>query len=317
MATRSTSASTSALAWLVLPVVMMSVMWPVTWPSVARAVIPAGGPLGCAPRHRHRYGQLITEVCRNADQATAEKAWQTLPAWAAWTPGATALITERLTDLQDRVSWRLAVPPLLALLQASRSGAAVRDITSKLAGIDHAVGGLDQPGRDRPARQRLTHLVQQVESWGRRPDLNSALDLTPLADAGRDLAGIPDFTRQAAALLVAAVPVHRGTGQRLASRLAEVCDLLGQQDAAAARAASALGVRVADNARADLDTLYAAAVSLQEDHRLSAGLFAVALARQGVKRGWPADWQALIRELRAHPVPDVRAAALDIVMVPE
>jgi hypothetical protein len=36
-----------------------------------------------------------------------------------------------------------------------------------------------------------------------------------------------------------------------------------------------------------------------------------------VKRGWPADWQALIRKLRAHPVPDVRAAALDIVMAPE
>ncbi len=46
-------------------------------------------------------------------------------------------------------------------------------------------------------------------------------------------------------------------------------------------------------------------------------LAAVALARQGAKLGWPATWQALIRRLRGHPLPDVRAAALEITMAPE
>ena len=51
--------------------------------------------------------------------------------------------------------------------------------------------------------------------------------------------------------------------------------------------------------------------------QLCAGLFAVALARYGAKLGWPTAWQALIRSLRNHHVPDVRAAALEIVMAPE
>ncbi len=59
------------------------------------------------------------------------------------------------------------------------------------------------------------------------------------------------------------------------------------------------------------------ATLLENDPRLCAGLFAVALARQGVKLGWPATWQALIRRLRGHPLPDVRAAALEITMAPE
>jgi hypothetical protein len=298
---------------------------PASWPILgqaatgtaeeAQAIIPADGPLGCAPRHRHRYGQLITQVCHSTDQATARKAWQALPGWAAWTPEAAALITGQLADLEDRVTWRLAVPTLLALLNTSQPGPLLGDITARLAGLDQAIAGADEPGRDRPARQRLTFLIQQVESWGRRSDTH--LDRTPLADAGRNLATMPDFTRQAVALLIGATSIHQGAGQRLASQLTEICDLLQHQDAAAAQAAKGVAFHVADNTRADLDALYTAATTLENDHRPCAGLFAAALARQGVKLGWPADWQALIHRLRAHPVPDVRAAALDIVMAPE
>jgi hypothetical protein len=48
------------------------------------------------------------------------------------------------------------------------------------------------------------------------------------------------------------------------------------------------------------------ATSLENDQRLCAGLLAVALARQGIKLGWPLTWQTLTRRLRAHQLPGVR-----------
>jgi hypothetical protein len=286
-------------------------------PEEAQAIISMGDPLGCAPRHRYRYGQLISQVCHSADQVTARKAWQVLADWAAWVPDLPALITDQLTDLDDRVLWRLAVPPLLALLRTGQPGPVFREVTGKLADLDRARADADEPGRDRPARQRLTFLVHQVEKWARRPDLDPDLDRTPLADAGRHLAHETDFTWQAAALLVAAASIHHGKGQQLASQLTEICHLLHDQDAAAVRTAQAIALQVANDTRADPDTLYTAAKALENDHRLCAGLITVALTRQGPKLGWPATWQALIRLLRVHPLADVRAAALDIVMAPE
>lgn len=286
-------------------------------PEEAHAIIPIADPLGCAPRHRYRYGHLITQVCRSADQATAKKAWQALIGWTAWTPDLAALITAQLTNLEDRVLWRLAVPPLLALLRTGQPGPVLREVTGKLADLDHTMADPDEPGRDRPARQRLTYLIHQVETWGRRPGLDPDLDRTPLADAGRHLARKPDFTWQATALLVAATSIHHGKGQQLASQLTEICDLLQDRDAAAARTAQAIAFHVADDTRADPHTLYTAAKTLENDHRLCAGLITVAQTRQGVKLGWPATWQALIRRLRVHHLPDVRAAALDIAIAPE
>jgi len=49
-------------------------------------------------------------------------------------------------------------------------------------------------------------------------------------------------------------------------------------------------MRVADDKHADPDAVHTAAASLEDDGRLCAGLFAVALARYGAKLGWPAAW---------------------------
>jgi hypothetical protein len=286
-------------------------------PEEARAVVPWAGPLGLAPRHRRRYAELITRICGSTDQDTAKTAWQVLPGWAAWSPETGTLITAQLTDLDDRVLWRLAVPPLISLLAAGQPGPVLRDLTSQLTGLDRATAGTSQPGRDRPARQRLSYITQQITSWARRGDLDPDLDRGPLADAGRRLARIAGFTGQGAALLIAATHLQRGMGQQLTKELTEICDLLQDQPATAARTAQALAFQVADQKNTDLDTLHQAATALENDPRLCAGLFTVALARHGVKLGWPATWQDQIRRLRNHPLPDVSTAALDIVMAPE
>jgi hypothetical protein len=284
-------------------------------PEEALAVVTAAGPLWCAPRYRRQYGQLIAQACDNSNQNTARAAWRALPGWAYWIPGVTALITARLTDLDDRILWQLAVPPLTTLLAGGQPGPVLRDVASQLAALDQASAGHEEPGRDRPARQRLATVIDKVATAARRaaPDF----DRQAVADAGRQLARQPDFTRQAAALLIAAVHTQHGHGQQLAGELAEISDLLHDQPVAASRAAHALAFQVADDENADPDAIYAAAASLADDGQLGPGLFAAALARHGAKLGWPPRWRTCIRGLRAHPDPDVRAAALEIVMNPE
>ena len=284
-------------------------------PEETLAIVTTADPLGCAPRYRRHYGQLMALTCQNSDQQAARKAWQALPGWAYWTPDITALVAAKLTDFDDRTLWRLAVPPLIALLATGRSGSVLREVTGQLADLDRATADSDDPGRDRPARQRLSFVVEQAAGWARQADPD--LDRAPLADAGRDLSQQADFARQAAALLVGAAHTHCDQGQQLTDELAEICDLLDDQQVTANRIAQAIAFRVADDKRADPDAIYMAAASLESDGRLSAGLFAVALARHGARFGWPANWRAQIRRLRTHPLPDVRAAALEIVIVPE
>jgi hypothetical protein len=284
-------------------------------PEEALAIVAMTDPLQCAPRHRRHYGTLVARTCRHSDQHTARRAWQALPGWAPWTPDISTLITERLTDLGDRTLWRLAVPPLIALLGTGMSGSLLREVTGQLAGLDHAMASSDEPGRDRPARQRLNFVTDQATAWARRAD--PGLDRSPLADAGRHLSGDIDCTEQAAGLLAAAVHPHREQGQLLGRELAEICDLLHDHPATASRIAQAVAMRVADDNYADPVAVHTAGASLEDDGRLCAGLFAVALAGYGAKLSWAAAWQALIRSLRDHHVPDVRAAALEIVMAPE
>jgi hypothetical protein len=98
-------------------------------PEEALAIVAMTDPLQCAPRHRRHYGTLVAQACRSSDQHTARKAWQALPGWAHWTPDISALVTARLTDLGDRTLWRLAVPPLIAVLGKGRSGSLLREVT--------------------------------------------------------------------------------------------------------------------------------------------------------------------------------------------
>jgi hypothetical protein len=271
-------------------------------PAEARAGIPASGPLGIAPRYRHQYGELIFLACRHPDQDTAKEAWRTAEAWAGWLPDIGALTTSQITDLDDQVLWGLAVRALLAQVVIGQSGAVLAD-------LDRDMSGINDPGRDRPARRRLDSVVKSADMQA----LTQRRLRPALAEAGRRLAAKADCTRQAATLLVSAI--DPGPGQHLAAELTEVCDLLDGAPATAAQVAQVLARHVT-NGLGDMGTLYTAIAALASDPRLSAGLLATSLAAQGRRFGWPAPWRAQVRGLRAHALPDVRAAALEIDMSP-
>jgi hypothetical protein len=280
-------------------------------PADARAGIPTSGPLDIAPRYRHQYGELIALACRHPDQDTAKEAWRTAEAWASWLPDIGALITGQITDLDDQVLWGLAVRALLALVVIGQSGAVLGDIVSRLADLDRDMSRIDDPGRDRPARRRLDSIVKSADMQA----LTQRRLRPALAEAGRRLAAKADCTRQAATLLVSAIDPGPGDGQHLAVELTEVCDLIDGAPTTAALVAQVLARHVT-NGRGDMDTLYTAVAALASDPRLSAGLLATSLAAQGARFGWPAPWRAQVRSLRAHLLPDVRAAALELDMSP-
>jgi hypothetical protein len=288
-------------------------------PAEQIAVVTLADPFTCAERYRRRYGQLITRACGTSDQLAARAAWAVLPRWAHWAPDVGMAVTARLTDLEDRSLWLLALPALTAFLGTGRSGSVLADLTGRLAALDAVAAGDDDPGRDRPARQRLQLVVARVTKWSREAD--PGLDRSPLAGAGRQLAVQPDLTPPGAQLLLAAVQLDRADAAQLTASLTEICNLVDNQPVTAARIAAELADRVTqpagDGRRAEPAPLAAAATMLADDGRLSAALIAVALAERGAALGWPAAWRAQIRRLRTHPIPDVRTAALTVMTAPE
>jgi hypothetical protein len=284
-------------------------------PEEALAVAMMASPLRCAPRYRRPYGQLIARTCASSDQHVARAAWLAVPSWADWAPGIASIVAARLAAVADRSLWPLAVPALAGLLGTGRSGPMLRDVTSRLAALDIAGADHDEPGRDRPARQRLRVVIEHASIWAGHADPD--LDRAPLADAGRHLCQQPDFTLAGATLLLAAVQLHHGRAHQLAGELTEICDLVADQPIAASQLASALARRAAAETSAEPGMFSGAAAILGQDGRLSAGLFAVALAGYGARLGWPAPWRAQIHQLRGHHLADVRTAALSTVMAVE
>jgi hypothetical protein len=235
--------------------------------------------------------------------------------WARWIPGFSVIITTRLANLDDRGQWRLAVPAVSRLLDLGLSGPLLHDVAAQLAERDLHTAGVDDPGRDRPARRRLSYVVDHAAEWS--STALPELERTPLIEAGQYLASHADFTPQAVQLLLAAVQLGPDQGEQLPDQLSVICDLLADQPVTASRMADALAMRVGSDKRAGPDAIRAWAASLELDGGLCAGLFAVALATYGGRLGWPAIWRAQVQRLRAHHLPDVRTAALAIHLAAE
>lgn len=270
-----------------------------------RLTVLATAPGDVAGRDRPRYAALVARACASPDREVARAAWPRLGPWLPWAPDLTDLTTAALTDLTDPHLWAALRPVVGALLdhpdrpERAVLGAAL-DALVRADGADPDPGG---PAGDRPARRRMDAVLAAAADWARSAD--PQLDRTPAREAARELGRHPAYRAGAAGLLTALLRPDGADADRFTAGVVEIAGLVDGRPALAARLADLPeGARTVDPAPV-LDAAWA----LAGRGEATCGLFAVALARRGREFGWSPPWRDLLRELRRHPVPDVRDAA--------
>ncbi|MFD8079541.1 hypothetical protein ACFV3E_43815 [Streptomyces sp. NPDC059718] len=208
----------------------------------------------------------------------------------------------------------------MVALAASAGGAdpLLRALARLVAAEDTATGHRpDAEGeRDRPARQRIAHLVARLAAAVTAGGV--AGHRTAAVRAGELLGGTDGFVPQAAHLAVQALDLDAAPGV-LVCELERLAELHAGRPALAARTASALhdrlGVR---RPPGDPLVLLLAAERLAADGGHAGGLLAVAVtAALGRRTGWTEEWRTVLRSLRCHARPDVRDAALALTTAAE
>ncbi|MCT9010028.1 hypothetical protein [Streptomyces rhizosphaerihabitans] len=284
---------------------------------VLRAAVLRAGALDLPEPHRERYARLVRDATTSDDPETATLAFAALARWAPWSPDAPTVLAAATTDLTDRVSWRAAAQGLVTVAAAAPNGVdgfehALRTLaeaeaeagTAERAEAAAATGRADaDERRDRPARQRLTHLV---DCLARRADTDPATVRPAALAAVELLAGYDAFVPQAAAVAVTHLDLEGDPRQ-----LARLAALTAGRPALAVRTAARLESRLGAQG-GDPGALLDAARHLAAHGGHAEGLLAVAVTvATGTRTGWAAPWREHLRTLRRHPVPDVRDAALD------
>ncbi|MQY07764.1 hypothetical protein [Actinomadura macrotermitis] len=267
--------------------------------DVARHVLGTH-PLSLPERLRPGYAALIVRVARSTDPEAQAAAIPALGPWAPWAPDVTAVPAGLAADL-DCANWREALHALVACVAGGHGADDLAAAASRLA----AAPALPDAGaeRDRPAEQRLAALADQVAALSHRDPRGAARVVRALE--GRlpePLAG-----RLAAAALRWDDPSAGPAVDALAGR--RFGGVLAVRHVAAALAWS--GPHLGPRPDPALALPHAARLAARGD--LTGGLFACALAGEhGERAGWPAEWRALLRDLRAHPHEDVAFAAREI-----
>ncbi|WP_405900942.1 hypothetical protein OG242_28885 [Streptomyces sp. NBC_00727] len=220
----------------------------------------------------------------------------------------------RMRELAARARALSASGDLRAVLDELDAGGPHERGTAVVAA---AVGGDDAGSdRDRPARRRAVHLVNELAmAAGAFPDATVRSVLTA---AGEFLARHRDHVPQAAELLVRAVDPDSGP-DALHAALDRLALLHRGRPVLAARTALAYsrnrGVPQGEDEEA---TMLAVAGRLAEDGGLAHGLLAFQLVAVGGRHtGWSGPWRTQLRLLRRHPEAEVRDAAYAEVTVRE
>ncbi|MEU8327502.1 hypothetical protein [Micromonospora sp. NPDC048839] len=281
----------------------------------------AQGALMTAPEQvagpdRPRYSALVALACASPDHDVARCAWPRMAKWMPWAPDLSDLVTATLTDLGDHSAWPAARPIVDATLD--HPDRPERDVLSTalraLIGIDEADPDDGGPFADRPARRRISAIVEQAGSWARSTEPHR--DRAPAQAAARELGQHPAYVAEAGTLLTASLRLSGTTPEQLTADVVEIADLVTGRPALAARLADLLSQRTArwSPVAPDPDLVFATARTLAAHGEATTGLFAVALVHEGRARGWAEPWRDLLRALREHPVADVRDGAFDICM---
>ncbi|WP_330308964.1 MULTISPECIES: hypothetical protein [unclassified Streptomyces] len=285
---------------------------------VLRTAVLRVTPLDLPEPHRERYARLIRDVSSTDDAETATLAFDALARWAPWSPDAPTVLADAVTDLTGRTSWRAAAGGLVTAAAGSpRGGLGLEQALRALAEVDTETGSAAEADadaderRDRPARQRVDHLVARLALQART--VPGPIRPAALA-AGELLAGYDAFVPQAAAITAYHLDLDADLG-----RLERLAALTEGRPALAARTAGELGERLRRQAHeGDPEALLVAVRRLTAHGGHGEGLLAAAVTGAiGSRTGWAAPWRQQLRALRRHPVADVRDAALDQVTAQE
>ncbi|BBA98441.1 hypothetical protein RVR_4626 [Actinacidiphila reveromycinica] len=315
-------------------------------PATAAAVLRTM-PFELAEPERARYARLVARVRDSADPETADAATARLGAWAPWYPGAAEILVAAAVDPDNRTSWRAAADGLVTLASAADGARPLLEALSRLMADDAraAAPDLDAGGeRDRPARQRIGHVVSRLS--GTVAVVGGRARRAAVRAAGELLAAEGDFVPHGTRLLATALDLDAdlnadpdadpgadsaaGRCSGPADALERLAALHTDRPALAVRTAEVLYARLTSARRpgdplvllAAVDRLGAAGTRAGTGPAAgtgaAAGHLAVALTRAlGARTGWGDDWRARLRALRRHPDPDVRDAALAVATAAE
>lgn len=264
--------------------------------DLARQVLGAP-PALVEERFRDGYAALVMRVVRSTDPEARDAALSAVPAWAPWAPDAPAVLADLVTDLGETRAWR---PALQALVRCVTTGTGAAElgaaVTTLAAAPDEPDAGRE---RDLPAFQRLTVLAATVREFTARHRtlgeraVRAVEDRLPEPLASELAAATVRWDDPGAADTVDALADRcRGRGVLTARLVAE---------SLATGPSPAVGWNDPDPAEV---RPHAARLAARGD--LAGGLFACALTDLHAPRaGWPEDWRALLRGLRAHAAQDV------------
>lgn len=259
-----------------------------------------------------RYARLVGRVAGSGDVETAAAATGLLASWSPWYPEAVPLLLARTVDLDNRSSWRAAADGLVELTASAGGSEPLLEALAQLVAAEAEAPALHldaESERDRPARQRIDHLVGRLSTAVTMRQVEASR--TAAVRASELLCATTDFVPQGTHLAVTALGLDEKPAVVLAS-LDRLAALHTDRPALAARTAETLRSRL-NTARRPGDPLVLL-IAVQRlianaDH--AGGILAVALTHAlGSRTRWPQDWRAQLRALRRHPHPDVRDAAL-------
>ncbi|QPP05627.1 hypothetical protein G4Z16_03595 [Streptomyces bathyalis] len=279
---------------------------------VLRHALLRARPLDLPERHRERYAGMISGLCHADDRGVTEAVYSSLADWALWAPDAAAVLSSAVTDLGNRGTWRQAAEGLIELvITLPGTGRTLEQVLSGLIAADSAPDTPDaRADRDRPARRRVEHLALTLGECAKK----RGVARRPAGRTGVLLAGHEEFVPIAARLLCSAVTLE-SDAETLGRQLRGIAGLHTHRPGLAWRTAEELrrSLRPVQRPSETRERLLPVAQELADDGGTAAGLLAVTLAAAvNPASGWAEPWRDLLRSMRRHDVPDVRAAALDL-----
>ncbi|MVU81161.1 hypothetical protein GPX89_28440 [Nocardia sp. ET3-3] len=283
------------------------------WQLIAEAATDpevAGAIMDLPPRQlpvpqRERFAAFLRDLAAGPDHRVAVAALNALTRWHRWSPADTStVLVDRFTDLSELGLWTAAMRAILARVAAQGDPGILLTVIDRLP--DTVL-----PGRDLPARQRLSMLLKWLSTTVRNNDAARPV-AAPVIER---LVADPLWHGQLIELAIAAV------------RWTEAEPTVAAVEGLSAMASGALTGLPAEQFSARLphdlgggpaELLAPIATALAASRTASSALVAVALtARCGSALGWPTPWPDLLTSLRAHPDVDVRRGASAVYTAPE